>query len=131
VVFSWRSTFSANLLNNSPRHSVIGLFADLAFTLITYSSALSNLAATSVTSLGAYETERAITDAERKLKDEKLNFAVQLFSRASGIFSHVAENVIPQWERSLVENAGDQTQSSPSNARPVDLSKELISALSR
>jgi hypothetical protein len=83
--------------------------------------------------LGAYETERAITDAERKLKDEKLNFAVQLFLRASGILSHVAETVIPQWERSLVENAGDQTHthSSPSNTRPVDLSKELVSALSR
>jgi hypothetical protein len=78
--------------------------------------------------LGAYETERAITDAERKLKDEKLNFAVQLFLRASGIFSHVAETVIPQWERSLVENAGDQTSS---NTTPVDLSKELVSALSR
>jgi hypothetical protein len=80
--------------------------------------------------LGAYETERAISDAERKLKDEKLNFAVQLFLRASGIFSHVAENVIPQWERSLVEDASDQTQTSTSNVRPVELSKELVSALS-
>lgn len=128
VTFSWRSTFSANLLNNSPRQSVIGLFADLAFTLITYASALSNLAATSVTSLGAYETERAITDAQRKTKDEKLNFAVQLLLKASGIFSHVAEGVISQWERSLAEI---QAPGVATSSRPVDLSKELVSALSR
>lgn len=128
VGFSWRSTFSANLLNTSPRQTVTGLYADLAFTLITYASALSNLAATSVTSLGAYETERAITDADRKTKDDKLNFAVQLLLKASGIFSHVAENVISQWERTLIEI---QASAGGSSSKPVDLSRELVSSLSR
>lgn len=131
VVFSWRSTFSANLLDNSPRQSVVGLFADLAFTLITYASALSNFAATSVASLGAYEIERAITDAERKQKDDSLNSAVKQFLKASGIFLHVAEKVIPRWEESLVENAEDQERTSASNVRPIDLNRELVSALSR
>jgi hypothetical protein len=87
------------------------------------------MAASSVTSLGYYERERAITDAQRKVKDDKLNFAVQLLLRSAGVFSHVAENVIPQWERSLLEvNEG---QASSPNGKPVDLCKELVSALSR
>ncbi|CAG8739010.1 16679_t:CDS:2, partial [Acaulospora colombiana] len=63
--------------------SVVGLQADLAFSLLTYASALSNLAASSVNSLGLYERERAITDTQRKVKDEKLNFSVQLLLKAA------------------------------------------------
>lgn len=128
-VFSWRTTLSANLLNNSPRQSVTGLFADLSFTLLTYASAFANLAASSVNSLGHYERERAITDEQRKQKDDKLNFALQLLLKSAGVFSHVAEKVIPQWERSLLE--ANNGQAPNQNARPVDLSKELVSALSR
>lgn len=127
--FSWRSTFSANLLNNSPRQTVMGLHAELAFTLLTYGSALANLAASCVTSLGQYERERAITDALRKVKDEKLNFAVQLLLRAAGVFAHTAEVVIPQWERYLSDVG---SVSNPlTTLKPVDLSKELVLALSK
>ncbi|KAG8813461.1 hypothetical protein FRC17_001574 [Serendipita sp. 399] len=129
AVFSWRTTLSANLLNTSPRQSVTGLLSDLSFTLLTYGSAFCNLAASSVTSLGQYELERAITDAQRKVKDEKLNFSVQLYLKAAGIFSYVAENVVPRWERSLEES---EVKANPLLAlRPLDLNKELILALSR
>ncbi|KAG8839639.1 hypothetical protein FRB91_011619 [Serendipita sp. 411] len=128
-VFSWRTTLSANILNTSPRQSVTGLFSDLAFTLLTYGSALCNLAASSVTSLGQYERERAITDAQRKVKDEKLNFSVQLFLKAAGVFSHVAESVIPQWERALEES---NVKADPlMGLRPVEFNRELVLALSR
>lgn len=79
--------------------------------------------------LGNYERERTITDAQRKIKDDKLNFAVELFKRSAGIFAYVAENVIPQWERSLAESS--EGQPSTHTVRPVDLSKELVSGLSK
>jgi len=98
----------------------VGLLAELSFSLLTYAYALANLARSTVVSLGSYEHERHITDAERRMKDEKLNFAVNLLCRASGVYSHIAEIVIPQW---------DATNSEPSTRIP-DLNKEVITSLS-
>lgn len=130
-VFSWRTTLTANLLNNSPRQSIYGLYADLAFTLLTYASALANLATSAVTSLGNYERERTITDAARKIKDEKLNFSVQLLLKASGVFAYVSEVVLPDVDKSIAEGRTAENTKTDYMIIPVDLSKEVSAALSK
>jgi hypothetical protein len=72
-------------------------------------------------SLGTYETQKHITDTERKAKDERLNFAVNLLCRASGVFAHLGEVVLVDWNRYTGEVKD----------RPPDLSKEVVAALSR
>ncbi|TDL26176.1 hypothetical protein BD410DRAFT_716479 [Rickenella mellea] len=120
-VFSWRTTLSANLFNNSPRQSISSLNADLAFTLLTYAFALSNLARSTVAALGNYEHQRAISEVERKAKDEKLNFSVTLLCKASGIFAHISEHLLPEWDK----NGGSVIN------KPPDLTPEVTSALSK
>lgn len=122
-MFSWRTTLSAHLFNNSPRLSRLTLPSELIFTLLTYGFALSNLARLNVVALGAYERERGISDVERKMKDEKLGFAVTLLCKASGIFEHVGTTVLSGAEQTPGWNTG--------NARPPELSKEVASALSK
>ncbi|EGN99751.1 hypothetical protein SERLA73DRAFT_88380 [Serpula lacrymans var. lacrymans S7.3] len=126
-IFSWRTTLSANInpLNTSPRLSIPSLYADLAFSLLTYAFALSNLAYSIVNSLGNYERERAISDIERKTKDEKLNFAVTLLCRAAGIFSYLSDSVLLDWSKIEARNTGNVT------ARPPDMHKEVNAALAK
>jgi hypothetical protein len=73
-----------------------------------------------------YEWERGISDVERKAKDEKLNFAVTLLCRASGLFSHISEQVLLDWDR---QRAVEPTTAEVS--RPPDLSREVNSALAK
>ncbi|KAH8118953.1 BRO1 domain-containing protein [Phellopilus nigrolimitatus] len=120
-VFSWRSTLSANHFNTSPRQSVPSLHADLAFTLLTYAFVLSNLARVTVASLGRYECERAISEVERKAKDDKLNFSVVLLCRACGVFKHLSEKVLPEWDKG----------ESSSHSRPPDVTQEVTNALAK
>ena len=122
-MFSWRTTLSAHLFNNSPRLSVPALHSELVFTLLTYGFALSNLARLNVLALGTYERERGISDAERKAKDEKLGFAVTLLCRASGIFEHVSTSVLSDTEQTPGRHTGRE--------RPPELSKEVSQALSK
>ncbi|EIN11903.1 hypothetical protein PUNSTDRAFT_63546 [Punctularia strigosozonata HHB-11173 SS5] len=122
-VFSWRTTLASTLLNNSPRLSVPTLHADLAFALLTYAFALSNLARATAAALGAYERSRALSEQERRAKDDKLNFAVTLLCRASGVFAYVSETVLPQWERGV--------SGKPGIARPPELNREVTTALSK
>jgi len=77
-----------------------------------------------VTSLGAYEHDRAISDSERRAKDEKLNFAVTLLCRASGIFSHISDAVLLEWQNSRY---GGTTGLN----KPPDLSREVNIALAK
>lgn len=121
LVFSWRTTLSATLFNNSPRLRLPSLQADLASTLLTYAMALSNFSHSVITSLGAYEFERAISEKERKEKDERLNFGVTLLCRASGVFSTISEGVLGELD--TVANGGW--------VRPPDLSKEVNVALAK
>ncbi|KAG6836563.1 hypothetical protein H0H93_006790 [Arthromyces matolae] len=101
-----------------------GLQAELAFSLLTYAFSLSNLARTTVISLGRYEFDRAITEADRKAKDEQLNIAVDFLCRASGIYSYVADTVIPQWET--------QMKAAPTGFEiPPELSSEVNTALAK
>ena len=120
-VFSWRSTLSTNVFHSSPRQSVPSLHADLAFTLLTYSFLLSNLARSTVASLGNYELERTISDTERKAKDEKLNFAVTLLCRASGVYKYLSETVLPEWDKSESSSVG----------RPPDVTTQVTNALAK
>ncbi|KIM69699.1 hypothetical protein SCLCIDRAFT_102774 [Scleroderma citrinum Foug A] len=119
-VFSWRTTLSSHLLNTAPRVPLPSLHADLAFSLLVYGLALSNFARLSVATLGNYEYEPAISDTERRAKDDKLNFAVSLLCRASGIFSHISDSILIIWN-----HAGTSVP------RPPDLSSEVCDALSK
>ncbi|KAH0588743.1 pH-response regulator protein palC [Termitomyces sp. J132] len=122
--FSWRTTLSANIFNTSPRLSIPGLQADLVFSLLTYAFALSNLARSTVSSLGRYEFDRAITESERKAKDDQLNIVVDFLCRASGIFSYIADTVIPQWENQIKGgSAGFE--------HPPELCREVNNALAK
>lgn len=121
--FSWRTTLTANLFNTSPRLDFTGLYADYSFSLLTYGFALSNLAQTVVISLGTYELDRAISDVDRRSKDDKLNVAIDFLCRASGIFTHVSKKVLPDWETSR--------SSPPGFHRPPDLTNEVTSALAK
>jgi hypothetical protein len=114
---------SSNTFNTSPRMNFPGMHSDLVFTLLTYAFALCNMSASIVSSLENYERERHISDAERQLKDERLNFAVTLLCRSNGIFTHVAEVILPH----LVGEC-DSTSGLP---RIPDLSKEVITALAK
>ena len=122
-MFSWRTTLSAHLFNNSPRLSLPALSSELVLTILTYGFALFNLARLNVVALGTYERERGISDVERKAKDEKLGFAVTLFCRASGLFEHVSTTVLLGAE----QTPGRQT----GHPRPPELSKEVSLALSK
>jgi hypothetical protein len=121
--FSWRTTLSANLFNTSPRLDIPGLHADYAFALLTSGFAFSNLAHTIVTSVGTYEHDRAISDTDRKAKDEKINVAVDFLCRASGIFSFISDVVLPEWETSRA--------CPPGFHKPPDLSREINHALAK
>ncbi|KAI6131621.1 hypothetical protein EDD16DRAFT_1689500 [Pisolithus croceorrhizus] len=119
-VFSWRTTLSSQLLNTCPRVPLPSLHADLSFSLLTYGMALSNFARLTVNALGYYEHEPAISAIERHAKDEKLNFAVSLLCRASGVFAHLSESALIDWN-----DAG------ASGPRPPDLTTEVCAALSK
>ncbi|KAJ3902218.1 BRO1 domain-containing protein [Lentinula edodes] len=121
-VFSWRTTLSANFLNNSPRISLPSLHAEHACSLLTYAFALSNLARIIVTSLGPFEHDRAISQAERETKEEKLKHATGHLSRASGIFTYLSETVLPELQHSA---------SASKSKLPPDLSPEVNTALAR
>jgi hypothetical protein len=122
LAFSWRTTLSNNILNNSPRLTVPGLYADLAFTLLTYGFALSNLAYAIVQSVGPYERDRAIRKEQRERKDDQINKAFGFLCRASGVFSYIADTLLPEWE---VNRAGGLN----GFTRPPDLLQEVNSAL--
>lgn len=104
--------------------SIPGFQADLAFTLLIYAFSLSNLARSTADSLGQYERDRAISDLERKAKDEQLSVAVDFLCRASGIYTYLADTVLPEWETHI---RGAPT----AFEKPPDLSREVSNALSK
>ncbi|KAF9067727.1 BRO1 domain-containing protein [Rhodocollybia butyracea] len=119
-VFSWRTTLSANLFHSSPRVSLSSFHAEHACCLLTYAFAFSNLARTIVTSLGAYEHDRAISQSEREAKEGQLKHATGYLGRASGIFTFLSETVLPELERSK-----------SSSQLPVDLFPEVCTSLAK
>ncbi|KAG8990927.1 hypothetical protein FRB90_001546 [Tulasnella sp. 427] len=122
-VFSWRSTLSSRgFATPSSRTDVPSLYADLVFTLLTLAYAYSNLSSVILAAIGLYELERTISDAERKAKDEKLNFAANLLARASGVYEHLAEKVLPEW---------DKATGATKIERPPELAKVVVTALAK
>ena len=77
-----------------------------------------------VISLGDYEYDRAIMGSELKVKDDRLNFAVTLLCKASGIFEYVAKAVLGRWEQERHTIRKD-------HANPPELSREVAIGLSR
>jgi hypothetical protein len=101
---------------------VPGLYADLAFALLTYAFTVSNLAHAVVQSVGPFERDRAITKEQRERKEEQVNVAFGFLCKASGVFSYIAESLLPEWE---VNRAGGLN----GFTRPPDLKQEVNSAL--
>lgn len=124
TAFSWRTTLSAHVFNNSPRISLPSLHADYVSSLLTYAFALSNLARAIVTALGPYEHDRAITDSDRKAKDEKINHAIIFLCRASGIFSYISDTALPEWK-------SGRTGGLTGVSLPIDYTQEANSALAK
>lgn len=122
-----------SMLNTSPRLSLVGLQADVAYTLLTYAQALFNLATMKVASLGNYERERAISDKERQEKDEELNIAVQFYFKASSVFKYIGDEVLSAWEKELsgAQSDGSSTANTTPYVKPVDLTRELLFSLSK
>ena len=118
------------MLNTSPRLSLVGLQADVAYTLLTYAQALFNLATMKVASLGTYERERTISDKDRQEKDEELNIAVQFYFKASSIFKYIGDEVLNAWEKELSDSQTDGSSTTP-YVKPVDLTRELLFSLSK
>ena len=127
TVFSWRTTLSSTLFHGSPRLAFPGLAEELAFTLLTYGFALSNLARAVVSSLGRYETERGISDADRRAKDDRLGFGVTLLCKAAGVFEYIAEEVMSDWDAAR-DRAIAKGLACP---HPPDLSREVLIGLSK
>jgi hypothetical protein len=121
------------MLNTSPRLSLVGLQADVAYALLTYAQALFNLATMKVASLGTYERERAISDKERQDKDDDLNIAVQFYFKASSMFKYIGEEVLSAWEKELsnTQSDGSSTATTTPYVKPVDLTRELLFSLSK
>ncbi len=111
------------MFNNSPRLNFFGFQSELAFVLLTYASALYNTAANEVESLGFYEKERYLAEAERESKDKRLTLAISLLATSSGVFTYVTDTVLIALNK---EPGGDK-----SNPRVADLSRPVIQALSK
>lgn len=75
-----------------------------------------------VQSVGPYERDRAIKKEQRERKDEQINVAFGFLCKASGVFSYIAEKLLPEWE---VNRAGGLI----GFTRPPDLRQEVNSAL--
>ncbi|KAF9227200.1 hypothetical protein BS17DRAFT_727211 [Gyrodon lividus] len=132
-VFSWRTTLSSTLFHTSPRLRLPSLHADLASTLLTYSMALSNFSHSVVSSLGSYEYERAISEGDRKEKDDRLNFGVILLCRASGVCTAIGGEVLGELERVWGASgswSGRETRIA-GWVRPPELGGEVNAALAK
>ena len=123
IAFSWRTTLSAQIFNNSPRIEFPGIYADYSLTLLTYGFALCNLAYSIVSSVGIYEHDRTISDTGRKSKEDQLNVAVDFLCRASGVFTYIGETVLLEWDANRSLPAGFH--------KPPDISREVNNALAK
>lgn len=126
TVFSWRSTLSSHAFKSSPRVECTGLYYDLAFTLLTYAYSLSDLARVTVNSVGPLEQFRNLSEIDRREKDEQITFAIKLLRRSAGILKHIADFVIPEWDKTV-----KSSNSKSANERPADVSPEVVNALLR
>ncbi|KAK0543475.1 hypothetical protein OC846_006404 [Tilletia horrida] len=118
--FSWRSCFSSS--SSSPRISINSIHYELLSVLLLQATSLSNTATSIVNALPPdYERIRTLTQAQRKVNDDKLKLAADLLCRAAGIFEYVASSFIPAWELEVGHI----------DPRPPETTTELAKALSK
>lgn len=96
---------------------------ELAATLLSYGICLANAAAVLVASLGSYEVSSSVSSSAITTHDETVNQAADMLCRASGVFAHLAETVVPRWEAAV---GGDSLRS-----RPVEFTRDAAIALSK
>ena len=80
-----------------------------------------------VGSLGTYEAERGLSEADRRAKDDRLGFGVTLLCKAAGIFEYIAKEVMADWDAAR-DRAIAQGIACP---HPPDLSREVLIGLSK
>lgn len=95
---------------------------ELCAVLLLYGGALCNFAASSVTSLGSYELDRSLSNAERASRDDKLKQAADRFCASSGIFEYLSTDLVPKWE---------DAHQGRIDGRPPDLTREVTMALAK
>nr|CDI55258.1 conserved hypothetical protein [Melanopsichium pennsylvanicum 4] len=120
-VFSWRTTISSTRFRGAIRIDLAGLHYELCFTLLTYALTLSNFAAATVASLGCYETDRNISSADRKQKDDRLKWSADTLCRAAGILLYLSQDLLPKWRDAVGSVQG----------LPLDLTSEATLGLSK
>ncbi|PWN51101.1 hypothetical protein IE53DRAFT_386564 [Violaceomyces palustris] len=120
--FSWRPILVGGSLMRQPQRTRIpGLYYELITTLLLSALSLFNFATSAAISLGDYERDVRLTEAERKSKDERLKWSADTLCKACGIFEYLAEVLIPQWENQVGKVDG----------RPPEVTREVVDALSK
>jgi hypothetical protein len=107
--------------------------SELLFTLLCYATALNNHAGIIVQSLSSdtpskgRELAPVATAAEEKGRVDKLAQAVDFLCRASGIFEHVCDKMLPAWDAATrnVGSAGSN-QRKGKDKMPVECSREVV-----
>ncbi|GAA6022246.1 hypothetical protein JCM11491_001680 [Sporobolomyces phaffii] len=123
--FVWKSSLSNRALHKKERTKVAlpSFHFELTATLLSYGICLANAAAVLVVSLGSYEISSSVSSAAIAVHDETINQAAETLCRASGIFLHLAETVIPRWEAAVgIESL---------KSRPIEFSRDAATALSK
>ncbi|GAA5959660.1 hypothetical protein JCM3765_007232 [Sporobolomyces pararoseus] len=122
--FVWKSSLSTQALKKGRAKVALPSFHfELTATLLSYGICLANSAAALVSSLGSYEIASSVSSSAITTHDETVNQAADMLCRASGIFLHLAETVIPRWEASVgIESL---------RARPIEFTRDAATALSK
>ncbi|GAA5943487.1 uncharacterized protein JCM15063_006488 [Sporobolomyces koalae] len=122
--FAWKSSLSALALKKARTRVVLPSFHfELTATLLAYGICLANASAVLVAALGSYEVSASVSSSAITAHDETVNHAADMLCRASGIFLHLAETVIPRWEAAVgIESL---------RSRPVEFTRDAATALSR
>ncbi|GAA5907593.1 uncharacterized protein JCM6883_001828 [Sporobolomyces salmoneus] len=122
--FLWKSSLSSQGLKKGRTKVALPSFHfELTATLLSCGICLSNAAAVLVSSLGSYEVSSSVSSAAISTHDETVNQAADMLCRASGVFLHLAETVIPRWEAAVGIDS--------LRARPVEFTRDAATALSK
>ncbi|GAA5840304.1 hypothetical protein JCM3766R1_001452 [Sporobolomyces carnicolor] len=123
-IFVWKSSLSNQALKKGKAKVALPSFHfELAATLLSYGICLANAAAVLVAALGSYEVSSSVSSSAITTHDETVNQAADMLCRASGVFAHLAETVVPRWEAAV---GGDSLRS-----RPVEFTRDAAIALSK
>ncbi len=106
IGFPWQSALTASSLPGSS--SLINLpsfHSELLFALLCYATALNNHACSIIKALSAQYppakrggTTQLMTSTQEKGRADKLAQAVDVLCRASGVFEHICDKVLPVWD---------------------------------